>query len=171
MNDQADGTAAQRQVRATFANSDQMQDAISKLSMSGFDRADLSLPSPGLIQGTETPEAGTKMAASDTDAQQVRTLGASTAATVAAMAAAGIAVATGGAAIPAMAAAVVAGGAAGGSVFAIQGAADKTEQQDRDTRAETGNLVLAVRVLTDAKQSDAEAILRAVGATSIETAI
>ena len=89
MNDQADGTAAQRQVRATFSSSDQMQDAISKLSMSGFDRADLSLPSPGLIQGTETPEAGAKMAATDTDAQQVRTLGASTAATVAAMAAAG----------------------------------------------------------------------------------
>ena len=171
MNDQVGGTATQRQVRATFASSDQMQDAIGKLTLSGFDRADLSLPSPGLIQGSETPEAGTKSASTDTDAQQVRTLGASTAATVAAIAAAGIAVATGGAAIPAMAAAVAAGGAAGGSVFAIHGSTDKTEQKDRDDLATSGDLVLAVRVLTDAKQAEVEAIVRAAGATAVETAV
>jgi hypothetical protein len=171
MNDQADSAAMQRQVRATFASSDQMQDAVSKLSLSGFDRADLSLPSPGLVHGSETPESGTKTASTDTDAQQVRTLGASTAAAVTAVAAAGIAVATGGAAVPAMAAAVIAGGAAGGSVFAIHGAADNTEQKDRDARAASGDLVLAVRVLTDARQSEAEAILRAAGATAVETAV
>jgi general stress protein YciG len=55
MNDQADGIATVREIRATFASPGQMQDAVSRLSMSGFDRADLSLPSPGLIEGTETP--------------------------------------------------------------------------------------------------------------------
>src|SRR6202012_4460795 len=144
MNDQAGDIATPWEVRATFANSDQMQDAISRLSLSGFDRADLSLPSPGLVHGTETPEAGTKPAATDADARQARTLGASTAAAAAALAAAGLTVATGGAAgapaVPAVAAAVVAGGAAGGSIFAAHDLADNIEQDDRDTRAAQGDL-------------------------------
>jgi hypothetical protein len=169
MNDPAGGLAMLREMRATFASPDQMQDAVSRLSMSGFDRADLSLPSPGLIQGTETPEAGTKPAATESDAQQARTLGASMAAAAAAIAAAGVTVATGGAALPAVAAAVVAGGAAGGSVFAVQGAASHMEQNDREARAASGDLVLAVRATTAAKRAEAESILRAAGATDIET--
>jgi hypothetical protein len=154
MNDPADSIATLREVRATFASPAQMQDAVSRLSMSGFDRADLSLPSPGLIKGTETPEAGTKPASTEADARQVRALGASTAAAVAALAAAGVTVAT--------------GGAAGGSVFAIHRAAGHMEQQDRDSRAAAGDLVLAVRAATDTKRSAAEAILRAAGATDIK---
>jgi hypothetical protein len=168
MNNPADGIATLREVRATFASPDQMQDAVSRLSVSGFDRADLSLPSPGLVQGTETPEAGTKPASTESDARQARTLGASTAAAAAALAAAGVTIATGGAAAPAVAAAAVAGAAAGGSIFAVHGAADQTEQTDRENRAGHGELVLAVRVTTEAKQSEAEAILRAAGATNIE---
>jgi hypothetical protein len=168
MNDQADGIVSLREVRATFASPDQMQDAVSRLSVSGFDRADLSLPSRGLIEGTETPEAGSKPAATEADARQARTLGASTAATAAALAAAGITVATGGAAAPAVAAAAVAGGAAGGSVFAVHGAADRMEQTDREAHAAGGDLILAVRAPTEAKRAEAEAILRAAGASNIE---
>jgi len=168
MNDAADSISVPWEVRATFATPGQMQDAVSKLSISGFDRADLSLPSPGLLQGTETPEAGTKPASTEADARQARTLGASTAAAAAAMAAVGITIATGGAAAPAVAAAVVAGGAAGGSVFAVHKMADQSEQTDRDDRAASGDLVLAVRVPTEAKRSEAEAILRAAGATGID---
>jgi hypothetical protein len=167
MSDSAVGSAAQRQLRATFARSDQMQDAVSKLTLSGFDRADLSLPSPAAIEGTETPESGTKAASTEPDARQARTLGASTAASAAALAAAGITIATGGAAAPAVAAALVAGGAAGGSVFAVQGAANKVEQSDRDDRAAHGELVLAVRAPTDAKRAEAEGILREAGATDV----
>ncbi|HEY4043971.1 MAG TPA: hypothetical protein VGM32_19280 [Rhodopila sp.] len=169
MNDSADGITKLHEVRARFSSADQMQDAVSKLSMSGFDRADLSLPSPDLMQGKTTPEAGAKPASTEADARQARTLGASTAAAAAAMAAAGITVATGGAAAPAAAAAVVAGGAAGGSVFAVHGAADQSEQADRDQRAATGDLVLTVRAVTDAKRLEAEAILRGAGAAAIET--
>jgi hypothetical protein len=169
MNDSVDGTSTMQGVRATFASSGQMQDAVSRLSISGFDRADLSLPSPGVIQGAETTEEGTKPASTDTDAQQARTLGASTAAAAAAMAAAGITVATGGAAAPAVAAAVVAGGAAGGAVFAGHHTGDIVEQAERDDRAESGELVLAVRATTKAKRAEAEAILCAVGATNIQT--
>ena len=168
MSDQAGRAGAARELRATFASPDQMQAAVSKLSMSGFDRADLSLPSPESLEGSETREAGTKAASTGSDAQQARTLGASLAGTAAALAAAGVTVATGGAAIPAVAAAAVAGGAAGGSVFAVHGAADKKEQADRDTKAASGDLVLAVRAATDAKRAEAEAILRAAGATGIE---
>jgi hypothetical protein len=168
MNDQADGIITQWQVRATFADPDQMQDAVSRLSVSGFDRADMSLPSPGLVHGTETPEAGTKPASTGSDAQQARTLGASMAAAAASLAAAGVTIATGGAAAPAVAAAVAAGGVAGGSVFAVHGAANEMEQDDRDIRAATGDLVLAVRATTAAKRSEAETILQAAGATSIE---
>jgi hypothetical protein len=168
MNDSADGTNTLREVRATFASADQMQGAVTKLSMCGFDRADLSLPSPALVEGTETPESGTKPASTDEDARQARTLGASTAAAAAAMAAAGITVATGGAAAPVIAAAALAGGAAGGSVFAVHRAADQVEQSDRDDKARSGDLVLAVRTPTEAKQSEAVALLRAAGATDIE---
>ena len=168
MNDQPTGIAALQQVRATFASPDQMQDAVSRLSMSGFDRADLSLPSPGLIEGTETPEAGTKPASTESDACQARTLGTSMAASAAALAAVGITIASGGTAAPAVAAAVVAGGAVGGVDFAAHAMADKKEQTDRDSRAASGDLVLAVRATTDAKRSEAEAILRAAGATDIE---
>ncbi len=169
MNTSTDGNVTLRQVQGTFANSEQMQSAVSKLSFSGFDRADVSLPSRELLEGGETPEAGSKPASTEADARQARTLGASTAAAGAALAAAGITVATGGAAAPAIAAAALAGGAAGGSVFAIHGTADQIEQTDRDEKAAHGDLVLAVRVTTEAKQSAAEAILREAGATDIET--
>jgi hypothetical protein len=169
MNDPVDGMGTMRGVRATFASSAQMQDAVNRLSISGFDRADLSLPSPGVIQGTETTEAGTKPASTDTDAQQARTLSASTAAAAAALAAAGITIATGGAAAPAVAAAVVAGGAAGGAVFAAHHTGDIVEQAERDDRADSGELVLVVRATTEAKRAEAEAIVRAAGATEIET--
>jgi hypothetical protein len=169
MSNSADGGATPWEVRATFASSDQMQDAVSRLSLSGFDRADLSLPSPGLLDGTETTEAGSKPASTEPDARQARTLGASTAAAAAALAAAGVTVATGGAAAPAVAAAAVAGAAAGGSVFAAHSAADQSEQRDRDDRAATGELILAVRAGSEAKRAEAAAILGAAGGRRIET--
>lgn len=157
-----------RGLRATFATSDQMQDAVSRLSVSGFDRADLSVPSQpseseGASLATESQPAST-----EEDAQQMRTLGASTAATVAALAAAGVTVATGGAAAPVIAAAVAAGGAAGGGVLAAQSAVNHAEQSSRDVRAEHGALVLTVIAPTAAKQAEAEALLHASGARSVE---
>lgn len=168
MNNSADSGETSIAVRATFARADQMQDAVSRLSVSGFDRADLSLPSPASVEGSETPESGSKPASTPADARQARTLGVSTAAAAAAIAAAGVTVATGGAAGPAIAAAAVAGGAAGGGIFAVTDAAASAEQSDRDNRAEHGVLLLAVRTPTEAKRARADAILRAAGATSIE---
>ncbi len=168
MNGSADSIAPLHEMRATFASAAQMQDAVNKLSSSGFDRADLSLPSPALVHGTETPEVGTKPASTEADARQARTLGADTAGAAVALAAAGITVATGGAAAPAIAAAVVAGGAAGGSVFGVHELANRFEQTDRDDKAASGSLVLSVRTPSEAKRSEAESIMRAAGATNVE---
>lgn len=160
-------TTELRQVRATFADPDRMQDAVSRLSTSGFDRADMSLPSAAGASGALAAES--KPASTEADARQARTLGASLAGSAAALAAAGVTIATGGAAAPAVAAALGAGGLAGGATFAAHGAADKFEQEDREARAAVGELVLTVRARTLAKQSEAEAILRAAGAEHIET--
>jgi hypothetical protein len=102
MSDHAGGTSELREVRATFANPDQMQNAVSKLSMSGFDRAEMSLPTENVAsgQGGSLGEAS-KPASTEEDARQARILGSSTAGSAAALAAAGITIATGGAAAPA----------------------------------------------------------------------
>jgi hypothetical protein len=167
MSDRADGISDLRQVRATFATADQMQDAVSKLSISGFDRAEISRPSPAGADNSLA--AASQPASTEEDARQARTLGASTAGAAAALAAAGVTIATGGAAAPAVAAAVVAGGAAGGATFAAQGASNRLEQDERDTQAGLGELVLTVKAATDEKQAKAEAVLREAGATNIET--
>jgi hypothetical protein len=74
MNDPVGDIAAPRGLRATFAGADQMQDAVEKLSLSGFDRADLSLPSAARVEGLETPESSSKPASTEADARQARTL-------------------------------------------------------------------------------------------------
>jgi hypothetical protein len=170
MSDHAGGMSGQRQIRATFASPDQMQNAVSRLSVSGFDRAEMSLPSEDAASGHGGSLAeASKPASTDEDARQARVLGASTAGSAAALAAAGITIATGGAAAPAIAAAALAGGAAGGATFAVHGAADQIEQHMRDAQAAAGDLVLTVHAKSAEKQQEAESILRAAGATKIET--
>jgi hypothetical protein len=157
-----------REVRARFDSPDRMQEAVEKLSVSGFDRADFSLPSGGHSLDEATSEDAAKPASTEADARQARTLGSSTAGAAAALAAAGITIATGGAAAPAIAAAVLAGGAAGGATFAATGAASGAEQHEREAQAAVDELVLSVRTRDDAQQSRATSILQAAGATSVE---
>jgi hypothetical protein len=167
MNDNADSISNLHQVRASFANADRMQHAVGKLSISGFDRADISRPPA--VAAEHSLAAESQPAFTEEDARQSRTLGASTAGAAAALAAVGVTIATGGAAIPAVAAAVAAGGSVGGATFLAHGASNRLEQNERDAQAASGDLVLTVHTATDAKQAEAEAILRAAGATHIET--
>jgi hypothetical protein len=156
------------EVRGWFANSEQMQAAIQRLSASGFDRADLAVPETGPPARRSTPESGALAADTEGDAQQARTLHTSTAAAIAALAGAGITVATGGAAAPAVAVALAAGAAVGGATFAVSSAANGQEQAELDTRASLGRLVLSVRAPTATKRSKAETILRDAGATDVQ---
>jgi hypothetical protein len=159
---------ALHEVRGTFANSEQMQEAIKRLTASGFDRADLSVPEAAAPARRSTPESGAMPADTEEDARQARTLHTSTAAAAAALAGAAITVGTGGAALPAVAAAVAAGAAAGGATFAVSSAANDQEQAELDMRASMGRLMLSVRTPTAAKRSEAEAILRGSGATDLQ---
>lgn len=158
---------ALHEVRGTFNSAEQMQAAIQQLSVSGFDRADLSVPEAAPPAARSTPESGALEADTEDDARQARTMHTSTAATMAALAAAGVTVATGGAAAPAVAAAVAAGAAVGGATYAVSSAANQQEQTELDTRAALGSLILAVRAPTATKRSTAEGILRGAGATDI----
>lgn len=169
MNNAADDVSRLQEVRATFADPDRMQEAANKLAMSGFDRADMSLPSQGHSLDESAPEAASKPVSTGEDARQARTLGSSTVGSVVALAAAGVTIATGGAAAPAVAAAVLAGGAAGGATFAATAAATGGEQQERERQAAAGGLVLSVRAQNEAKQAEAVAIMRAAGATDVQT--
>jgi hypothetical protein len=154
-------------VSGVFSTPDEMQEAIRRLEQAGFDRADLSVP----VAPSEasTPETGAKPADTDDDARQARTLHTSTGASIAALAAAGVTVATGGAAAPALAAAAVAGAVVGGATYAVSSGANQHDQQEREARAASGQLILSVRAATAAKQATAEALLRATGATEVQT--
>jgi len=168
MKEQREGLSNRSEVRATFHDSDQMQAAVNELTMRGFDRAELTLPARGHSLG-EAGSDGDKPVSTDEDARQLRTLGASTAASAVGMAAAGIVIATGGAALPAVAAAVLGGAAAGGATFAATEAGVAGEQQTRDDQAAAGHLVLSVRTPTAEKVEKARAILTSAGGTDLQT--
>jgi len=159
---------ALHEVRARFRDPDAMERAIEQLEISGFDRADLSLPEAKPPIERATPEYGAKAPSDEADARQARTLHTSGAATAAGMAAAGVVIATGGAAVPAVAAAVVGGGLAGGVAYALSSSANSVEQEDRERKAAEGTLILSVHAVSEAKRGEATAILRAAGGVDVE---
>ena len=126
---------ALHEVRATFDDPDAMQEAVARLEMSGFDRADLSQPEAVPPAERATPEVGARPVDTEEDARQTRTLNTGGAAAAVGMAAAGVVIATGGAAVPAVAAAVVGAGVAGGVAYAISTASSDDEQADREQKA------------------------------------
>jgi hypothetical protein len=157
------------EVRATFHDPDAMQNAVTALETSGFDRADLSLPEIMPPVEHATPEAGAKPVDTDEDARQARTLHTSGAAASVGLAAAGVVIATGGAAAAAVGAAVVGGGVAGGVAYALTSASNEGEQTDREQKAASGALVLSVRAPTAEKRAHAEEILRNAGGADVVT--
>jgi hypothetical protein len=157
---------ALHEVRATFDDPDAMQNAVTRLETSGFDRADLSLPE--VAASMQTPEAGAKPVDTEADARQARTLHTGGAAAAVGMAAAGVVVATGGGMAPAVAAAVVGAGVAGGIAHSLSSLSNEHEQMDRERKAATGVLILSVRAPTAEKRTEAETILRAAGGRNLE---
>ncbi|HET8996454.1 MAG TPA: hypothetical protein VFN42_07280 [Acetobacteraceae bacterium] len=156
------------EVIGRFDSSDRMDDAIGRLELAGFARADLSVPEPSPPVERATPESGAEAPYTGDDAQTARTLHTSGVASVAALAAAGITIATGGAAAPAFAAAIGAGALAGGATFVVSEGADAQEQEDRDAKAAAGILLISVRAPDAAKQAEASAILRDAGALEVQ---
>ena len=157
------------ELRGFFPGDAAVQDAIGRLAMAGFDRADLSLPVPA-PPSQATPDQGAEEPHTEDDDRQTRALHASLAGSAAALLAAGVVIGTGGAAAPAVAAAVAAGAAAGGIAHTASRGADEAQHEEREAAAARGELVLAVRVADPLKQADAEAAMRAAGATRVELA-
>lgn len=158
------------EVRGSFPSDAALEDAIGRLTLAGFDRADLSLPQTGLPERFKTPEANAAAPTTEDDQQQARTLHVSGAGSVAALAAAGVTVATGGAAAVAAAAAALAGVAAGGIVAAATHSDDNAQHAARETQARAGELLLSVRVTgSDARRVAAEAAMKAAGAADVRT--
>jgi hypothetical protein len=152
------------EVRAWFPSAELLNEAVVKLGLAGFDRADLALPE---ANATPEKELAATPAHTDADARQARTLATSMAAAAGAMLAGGVIVATGGAAAAAALGAVAAGGGAGVLAGAIGTTAKDVEQTDRERKAASGELILAVRAPTPERRDLAKSIVRDAGATEI----
>lgn len=160
---------ALHEVDALFDDSDRMDEAVNRLLVAGFNRADLSVPEPNPPVERSTPESSAEPAYTEDDAVAARTLHTSGVASATGMLAAGLVVATGGAALAAFAAALGAAALAGGATFAVTKVGDAQEQNTRDVRAAEGRLLLAVRTPDAAQRVQAETILRDCGAIDIRT--
>jgi hypothetical protein len=117
-----------REAVAVFDDPEKLERAMSDLQSHGIDRANLSLLAHGSLANhlprnperlADDPNTRREAAVSDTDFRQGQVLGTSLAATIAAFAAAGVSVATGGVAAATAVAAVAAAGGVGavGALF------------------------------------------------------
>ncbi len=158
-----------QEVQGIFPSDAALQDAVGRLTRSGFDRAAISLPAANPEASDATPTAGAQDPNTEDDTRQSRTLQSSMAATVAAMAGAGVTVATGGAALVAAAAAAGLGIAAGGAVSAAHSAMDASQSQGRDDAAAAGQLVLSVSANDPDAVMKATMAMQAAGATRVST--
>lgn len=158
------------EVRGFFPSDSTIEDAMSRLRLGGFDRADMNLPRAA-PPSESTPEQGAEDPHTEDDNQQMRTLHAGLAGSAAALLAAGVVIGTGGAAAPAVVAAVAAGAAAGGVAHSVSHGADNDQHRQREAAAARGELILAVNVSDAARQAEAEKIMRAAGATSVDAVV
>ena len=154
------------QVCGEFHSQDRLDEAMSRLEGSLFQRADLSLRRPG--QEDSSPNSAKETPARQDDVQNLRQLGVGIGSFVAGAAAAGAVVATGGAALPAVGAAAAAAGGDGGRPARRSGQSAAPEAKDENQRAaDEGGVVLMVHADTPEKQAKAEEMLQACGATRV----
>src|SRR5918997_3887141 len=158
-----EGKASAPQVCGEFRDKDRLQEALSRLEGSLFQRADLSVRIPG--REDEGAYSSGENPVREDDTRNLRQLGIGLGSYVAAAVAAGVTVATGGAALPAVAAAAAAGGAAVVAGEAVGQAAAPNAETEQQQAAEHGDgAVLMVHADTPEKQEKAEELLRACGA-------
>lgn len=157
-----------QEVRGCFPHDAAIQDAISRLSMAGFDRSEISVPDADPTPLHATPEQSAENPNTEDDSRQARTLHASMAGSIGAMAAAGAVIATGGAALPAVAAAVAGGLGLGAATEGVSRAADKVQHDTREEAAARGELLLSVHLRDPARRGVAEQAMREAGASRID---
>jgi hypothetical protein len=173
-------TAILREAVGLFHDPDELNAAVSDLQSSGFDRAEISLLArEGILDGhlakdypdmhdAERDAAAPRQAVvGETDVRQARTLGTSMAAVVAAFAALGITIFSGGAAAAALAAAAAAGGGAGAVGYALGQRAEHDEENHISQQLARGGVLLWVRSRDAEHERRASEILSRHGATAI----
>ncbi len=168
----AQGSDTVREAVAIFDDAEKLETAISDLQSHGFDRSEISfLAREGMTghiaqdyrdthHAADDPNAQREAVLSDTDLRQSRTLGTSLAATLAAFAAAGFTVATGGAAALAAGAAAAAGGGVGVIGALLGQAAGKGESNFLQEQVDRGGVLVWVRTRDPAAERRACDILR-----------
>ena len=157
-----------REAVALFDSAEKLESAVSELQSNGTDRAELSFLANASLTGGElgnlrqaaddptTPRAAV---VSDTDLRQERVLGTGLAATIAAFAAAGFAVATGGVGAAIAAAAVAAGGVGAASTLLGRKLADD-QTSFLDAQLARGGVLLWVRTRDAANERNVLDVLR-----------
>jgi hypothetical protein len=153
------------QVCGEFHSQDRLDEAMSRLEGSLFQRADLALRRPG--QEDDKPDSSKEAPVRQDDVQNLRQLGVGIGSFVAGAAAAGAVVATGGAALPAVGAAAAAVGATAVAGEAVGQSVAPNAQNEMHRAADEGGVVLMVHADTAEKQAKAEELLRACGATKV----
>ena len=138
-------TAPRLEAIAVFNDPERLEEAVSELQSHGVDRAELSF----LTHEGQTPPQDAALSreavVTDTDLRQGRVLGTGLAATIAAFAATGFTVATGGVAAAVIAAAAAAGGIGVVSTMIGRGLA-RDEQSFLDAQLRRGGVLLFVRI-------------------------
>lgn len=158
---------AVQEVQGQFPSDSAMQDALSRLTLAGYDRADFSLPDDRDAT-MDTPNESAENPVDATDKAQLRTMGTSMAGYAGAATAAAATLATGGAAGVAVAAAAAIGAGSALAANAAGQAADKASVNTRNERGAAGTLILAVRVTSDEETDEVTGIMEATGATAVK---
>ncbi len=153
------------QVCGEFHSQDRLDEAMSRLEGSLFQRADLSLRRPG--QEDSSTDSNKEHPTRQDDVQNVRQLAVGMGGFVAAAAAAGAVVATGGAALPAVGAAAAALGATQLAGEAVGQSAAPEAKIEVHQAADQGGVVLMAHADTPEKQAKAEELMQACGATRV----
>jgi hypothetical protein len=159
-----------REVDGVFASDSALQDAIGRLELAGFDRADLSLPHAARAAEPDTPEQGAENPDTEEDASQVRTLVTSLSGAVAAMATS-LGVAAGDALVVPALAALAAGLGVTAVVEAVTRRGARAQHAHRESAASHGQLVLAVHLADPGRLGAAEQAMRDAGGTHVESIV
>lgn len=155
------------EVQGIFPNDDTMQDALSQLTLAGYDRADFSLPEEQHSGSASTPNESAENPTDDVDKAQLRTLGTGMAGYAGAVAVAGAVLATGGAALLAVGGAAVVGAGTAAAANAVGQAADQNAIDERNRRGVNGTLMLAVRTRTPAQAQQVIDLMQKAGASKV----
>lgn len=160
--------AVVREVQGVFPDDATMQDALSQLTLAGYDRADFSLPEDQPAHEAVTPNESAAPPTDDADKRQLRTMGTSMAGYAGAVAVAGATLATGGAAALAVAAAAAVGIGTGAAANAAGQAADTAQVEERNRRGREGTLILAVRTTTPDQVNQVKTLMQQAGASKTD---